>query len=78
MLGAQSPLAQHVISGDLNRLGEPAVKQRVVQWEGLGQTCGKEKGQKQEDMLRRGGTKMEEGDGRRFKVSNVKVIGMQF
>lgn len=35
MLGTQSPLAQHVISGDLNRLGEPAVEQRVVQWEGL-------------------------------------------
>lgn len=35
MLGAQSPLAQHVIRSDLNRLGEPAVEQRVVQWEGL-------------------------------------------
>lgn len=35
MLGAQSPLAQHVISSDLDRLCEPAVEQRVVQWEGL-------------------------------------------
>lgn len=35
MLGPQSPLAEHVISGDLDRLGEPAVEQRVVQWEGL-------------------------------------------
>lgn len=35
MLGAQSPLAQHVICSDLNRLGEPAVEQRVVQREGL-------------------------------------------
>lgn len=35
VLGTQSPLAQHVISGDLNRLGEPAVEQRVVQREGL-------------------------------------------
>jgi len=35
MLVAQSPLAQHVVSGDLNRLGKPAVEQRVVQWKGL-------------------------------------------
>lgn len=38
MLGTQSPLAQHVVSGDLNRLGEPAVEQRVVQREWLWQT----------------------------------------
>lgn len=36
MLGPQSPLAQHVVSSDLDRLGEPAVKQGLIQ--GLGQT----------------------------------------
>lgn len=35
VLGAQGPLAQHVIGGDLNRLGEPAVEQRVAQREGF-------------------------------------------
>lgn len=35
MLGAQSPLAQHVVRSDLNGLSEPAVEQGVVQREGL-------------------------------------------
>lgn len=35
MLGPKSPLAQHVVSSDLDRLGEPAVKQRLIQGEGL-------------------------------------------
>lgn len=69
MLGAQSPLAQHVISGDLNRLSEPAVKQRVVQWEGLGQTCRKEK---QESKMRRSGRKRQEGSDGRGKGTGVK------
>jgi len=39
VLRAQSPPAEHVVSGDLNRLGQPAVKQGLVQREGLWQTC---------------------------------------
>ncbi len=57
MLGTQSPLAQHVISGDLNRLGEPAVEQRVVQREGFWQTWGKGKGHKQRERRMQGGTR---------------------
>lgn len=38
----QGPLAQHVVSRDLHRLGQPAVKQRVVQREGLGETWGRD------------------------------------
>lgn len=35
MLGPKSPLAQHVVSSDLDRLGQPAVKQGLIQREGL-------------------------------------------
>lgn len=38
VLGPKGPLAQHVVSSDLDRLGEPAVKQGLVQGEGLRQT----------------------------------------
>lgn len=41
MLGPESPLAQHVVSSDLDRLGQPAVKQGLIQGEGLGQTWGR-------------------------------------
>lgn len=39
VLGSQRPLAQHVVGSDLNWLGQPAVKQGAVQWEGLWQAC---------------------------------------
>lgn len=35
VLGSQRPLAEHVVGSDLNRLGQPAVEQGAVQWEGL-------------------------------------------
>lgn len=35
VLGSQCPLAEHVVGSDLNRLGQPAVEQGAVQWEGL-------------------------------------------
>lgn len=38
MLGPKSPLAQHVVSSDLDRLGEPALKQGLIQGEGPRQT----------------------------------------
>lgn len=41
-LSGERPLAQHVICSDVNRLSQPAVKQRTVQREGFGETCGKD------------------------------------